>query len=366
MKKKQRNISSFNLSFLDIMFCGFGAVVLLVLIINSNAISDNKKKYADLTSAVNSVKQETKAAELYHRNLQNKLLKKSEQSEKTQIDLQQINTIISELKQKKQFDEEQTLALRHNINALQNDIKKIAENTRIQKQTITSSLRKQGNKVRKYEGQGNRQYLTGLKLGGKRVLILIDSSASMLDETIVNIIVKRNLSDKVKKAAKKWQQAVNSVRWLAANLPASSQLLIISFNKKVQSLTRDQSLGWIKSTNKEQVNSMFNKLLGLVPQQGTNLSKVFSTIRKMALKPDNVILITDGLPTQGKNKSNKSKVSPAERIKLFQEAVKILPSGIPVNTILLPMEGDPMAAVLFWQLAIDSKGSFMTPSRDWP
>jgi hypothetical protein len=46
--------------------------------------------------------------------------------------------------------------------------------------------------------------------------------------------------------------------------------------------------------------------------------------------------------------------------------VKRLPAGLPVNTILLPMEGDPMAASEFWRLAVDTRGSFMCPSKDWP
>ena len=40
----RRPVSSFNISFLDIMFCGFGAVVLLVLIINSNIITNLNPK----------------------------------------------------------------------------------------------------------------------------------------------------------------------------------------------------------------------------------------------------------------------------------------------------------------------------------
>ena len=35
-----------------------------------------------------------------------------------------------------------------------------------------------------FDGEGKRQYLTGLKLGGDRTLILVDASASMLDETM--------------------------------------------------------------------------------------------------------------------------------------------------------------------------------------
>jgi len=43
-----------------------------------------------------------------------------------------------------------------------------------------------------------------------------------------------------------------------------------------------------------------------------------------------------------------------------------LPGGIPVNVLLYPMDGDPEAAGYLWRLAIDTKGSFMTPSEDWP
>ena len=53
-------------------------------------------------------------------------------------------------------------------------------------------------------------------------------------------------------------------------------------------------------------------------------------------------------------------------IKFFEQAIKTLPPRIPVNTLLFPMEGDPMAAVVYWKLAVDTGGSFLTPSSDWP
>jgi len=39
---------------------------------------------------------------------------------------------------------------------------------------------------------------------------------------------------------------------------------------------------------------------------------------------------------------------------------------VPVNVIMFPMEGDPMAAAAFWNLARTSGGAFLSPSRDWP
>ena len=59
-------------------------------------------------------------------------------------------------------------------------------------------------------------------------------------------------------------------------------------------------------------------------------------------------------------------VTPTPRARLFTEATALLPRGIPVNTILLPMEGDPEAASAFWKLAVASRGSFMSPASDWP
>jgi hypothetical protein len=46
--------------------------------------------------------------------------------------------------------------------------------------------------------------------------------------------------------------------------------------------------------------------------------------------------------------------------------VRQLPGKVPVNIILAPMEGDPMAAAEFWQLAMATRGSLLMPSRDWP
>ena len=366
MKKKSRTISSFNMSFLDIMFCGFGAVVLLVLIINSNIISENKEKYKDLTSEVDRVEIEIIAARRHHRYLQDELAQVKGKSDIIQSEIEALESNISEIENETQLNKEQTVAIKEHINRLQSDLKKIDKNNWIKKKKLESQVNNSGNKVRQYEGEGNRQYLTGLKLGGKRVAILLDSSASMLDETIVNVIIKRNYSDEIKRSTKKWQQAVNIAQWLTANLPKNSQVIISKFNETLSPLTKNHKMSWIKSLDHEQMNSMVNNLFSIVPEKGTNLYKAFYAIKKMNIKPDNIILITDGLPTQGVSKPTKSKVSAAERIDLFKQAVKTIPKGIPVNTILLPMEGDPMAASLFWKLAIDTKGSFLTPSRDWP
>ena len=366
MKKTARSIAYFNLSFLDIMFCGFGAVVLLVLIINSHIVTETKAKFKDLTAEVTRVEHEITAAELYKQNIQNKIADKEQEIKTVNHRFEEISRQVEAVQKKESLNQEQSLALKKDIRQLQNDLKKAARQKWKEQQQLDIALNQSGNKVRQYEGEGNRQYLTGLKLGGKRVLILLDSSASMLDESIVNVIVKRNMSRAVKRNSRKWRQAVNTVRWLVANLPADSKLMVLHFNTRAKSLAAKQAMQWLRTTDKAAMQSLFSHLSNLVPQKGTSLYQAFSSINSMASRPDNVILITDGLPTQGRSKPKAAKVTPSERIRLAQEAIKIIPEHIPVNTILLPMEGDPMAAMIYWQLAIDTKGSFMTPSRDWP
>ena len=55
---KRRPVSPFSLSFLDIMFCGFGAVVLLVLILNTDTVRARNETFADLSAEVIRLEQE--------------------------------------------------------------------------------------------------------------------------------------------------------------------------------------------------------------------------------------------------------------------------------------------------------------------
>ena len=59
-------------------------------------------------------------------------------------------------------------------------------------------------------------------------------------------------------------------------------------------------------------------------------------------------------------------MSGKQRLKLYNRALEQLPRGAPVNVILFPMEGDPRAASAYWTLAVATRGSYLSPSRDWP
>ena len=363
--RSRKNLSSFNLSFLDIMFCGFGAVVLLVLIINANTISSRREHHEDLRADVVRVEKEIKVGRDHLVELKNSLQLQEQQVVNTRGRSNEVLALIARVKEELADFRNQTIAKKKHINQLESDLKSLD----LEHRRLGSELKadqEQGTKVRRFEGEGNRQYLTGLKLGGKRVLLLVDASASMLDKTIVNVIRRRNLDDETKRKSAKWQQAKKTVEWLIANLPPESTLQVYGFNTEPFSLLPENEGRWTAATDTQTVGKIITELNRRVPEKGTSLENAFSVVKSLRPKPDNILLITDGLPTQGRRKPSNSTVSGKQRLKYFEQAVKTLPPGIPVNTLLFPMEGDPMAAVLYWKLAVDTGGSFLTPSRDWP
>ena len=363
--RRRKSLSPFNLSFLDIMFCGFGAVVLLVLVINADTLRSRKAQHEDLRAEVMRQELEVAAGEKYLVELKNsfeatdeKLVVARGRSAEVLAQIRKITEELADLRN-------QTLASKQHVNELQSDLRSLdKEHRRLGAEQQADQER--GRKIRRFEGEGNRQYLTGLKLGGKRVLLLLDVSASMLDQTIVNVIRRRNMDDAIKKTSPKWQQALKTMEWLIANLPPNSSLQVYGFNTEAFPLLPETAGKWVASTDSETVAGMVTAMNRQIPGQGTSLANGFKTAAAMLPIPDNILLITDGLPTRGTGKSRQTVVTGEQRVKFFERAVKLLPKNIPVNTILFPMEGDPMAAVLFWKLAVDTHGSFLTPTSDWP
>lgn len=360
--KRRREVSVFGLSFLDVMFCGFGSVILLVMIINSETLAQRREVHQDLRGEVKRLEREVRVGEDYLVEIRSTLNLVNQQSAtaqgRTREVLQEVNKVRLELTTLTQ----QTQAQIEHVDQLKSDLKRTEANR--QKLASEQELaERQGRNVRKFIGEGDRQYLTGLKIGGSRILILVDASASMLDETIVNILRLRNLPGNTRRKAKKWQRAVQTVEWLLSQLPANSRFQLQVFDTDSRSLYGGGE--WLQpvARNLDQVVAELNQV---VPAGGTSLFNAFASIKNFKPKPDNVILITDGLPTQGKSQHSAGRVTGKQRLVYFKQAAERLPKNVPVNTILFPIEGDPYAASEFWKLAVSSGGSFMSPSKDWP
>ena len=361
----RRKVTPFSLSFLDIMFCGFGAVVLLVLILNHDTVKTRKEVFTDLRAETVRLEKEVLVGEQDLVEARNSLQATEKEIVLMQGQSERVINTIKDLEIEIAQMSRETLANREHINQLSTDLKSLDEQKK-RLGAVAPADRDAGEKVREFKGEGDRQYLTGLKMGGERILILMDASASMLDETIINIIRRRNMSEASRKNAPKWQRALKTADWLVSNLPATSQFQLYTFNTAAKPALAGSDGKWLQASARTDVDGAVNALRELAPAGGTSLYHAFSVVKALQPRPDNILLITDGLPTQGRSKPLSTTVSSDKRLDHFEKAVRSLDAKIPVNTILLPMEGDAWAAAAFWQLAIQSNGSFLTPSRDWP
>lgn len=358
MARNRQPFSTFSLSFLDIMSCGFGAIVLLFIIIRHDADVQIEVVTQDRSAEVKLLEEDITHGQEQLVRVRNSIAALDQELVETQGAARRIDERI-ELARRQLLELDQSSP--QDVDSLELELASLRQRL----ETLQAEA-ESGDDMQRFLGQGQRQYLTGLKLGGARVLILVDSSASMLDHTLVNIIRRRNMSDDVKRSSPKWQRTVNTVRWLTAQLPAHSTFQIYAFNTGYQSMVNDSEGHWLSLADAANLETAMTNLQSVVPEGGTSLENVFLSIQNFEQLPDNIYLITDGLPTQGREAPRRGTISGRERERLFVSAVDNLPAGIPVNIILMPMEGDPMAAASFWKLAQATNGAFLTPSEDWP
>jgi hypothetical protein len=362
---KRRSLNIFSLSFIDCICCGLGAIILLFIIVNARSAVRRDQVTQDLTSEVNQLEREVLEGRKQMVDLRNALEATEQETLRIQGSTRQIIPVLEKRQIEIAHYQDKTLAQREHANKLKTDVRSLDED--VQRLKAGSQAEDDyGAKVRSFAGEGNRQYLTDLQVGGGHTLILLDASASMLDSSIVGIIRRRNLPEPQKRKSPKWRKALATVDWLTAQLPPGSRYQIIVFNESARPLLPGTEGRWLKTSDGAQLNEAIDRLYNLVPEKGTSLAKAFELLRSMRPAPENVFLITDGLPTLGTDEPWFKKVSGEKRLHLFNLAVKMLPDKVPVNVILFPLEGDPAAASAYWQLAALTRGAYFCPSPDWP
>jgi len=275
MKAHRRTITPFNLSFLDIMFCGFGAVVLLVLILNADTVQTRQQHHLDLQSQVarlgelaNSAGQDLALRRSELDALEKEIREKEVAAEKVVAHRQQRLTALRRTGQEIRTNSEQLEMLKSELLNLER------ENVRLD----AEKSKARGQRVRQFVGEGDRQYLTGLKLGGRYTLVLLDDSASMLDESLVNIIRLRNMDQGVKRRAEKWQRALASVEWLLSNLAPGSRYQLFRFNTTAGAVLRGSDKRWLETSDGDQLERVVESLRRLVPTGGTSLYRAFNAV----------------------------------------------------------------------------------------
>jgi hypothetical protein len=336
------------------MSCGLGAIILVLMLVKHDVahVSDERER---LTSDL-------------------------ERLQKTEEDLSA--KVVSALRAKASTTG-QVEALESEISRVQDEINKKQKEITARrseeeslKKTIETIEVKDNTDLVQSQQVGEENYLIGLRVEGKRIAILIDSSASMTDTALIDIIRRKNQGEATKVAGPKWQRTRRVMQWLVARLPQDTVVSVVTFNDTATTLGKAGGTSGGDATGLGRLVADFNKI---VPTGPTNLAAGLKAVA--AHKPTDIYLVTDGLPTAGNSGyrslnpfsgcsalwGGAASISGECRGRLFAHTINN--SGlnkIRTNVILLPMEGDPEAAAFYWRWTAQTNGLMISPAVSWP
>lgn len=288
----RRKTEVFSMSFLDCITCAFGSVVLVYTLINAQGGLRRMSESQSLDAEVSKLEEQVLEGYQHLVMLRNSLI----ETDADRVRTEGLGTRVLEETERLKIEladaEKETLSRREAIERLKADLKSLEEGTR-RLEGATRDASATGTRVRGFVGTGDRQYLTGLKVGGERILILVDVSASMLDETVVNVLRMRNMSDTRKLMSEKWRRTLSTVDWLAAQLPLESQFQLYAFNTKAWALSPGSDGKWLKTNDPNALTEALQELRKQLPKDGTSLENAFVAMNALTPRPDNVIMLTE-------------------------------------------------------------------------
>ena len=158
-RRSGRRFNVFSLSFLDVMSCGFGAVVLVFLIINHRIEDTTKEIDRDLLSESRKLDFQIEEGEKNLVDLQERLQaakKRVADANRELIALIEDRDVrleeIEELDAKSSAEQESIERLQSDVETREEDVKQLQE----EEEAFG------GTRLREIKGEGDRQYLTGL------------------------------------------------------------------------------------------------------------------------------------------------------------------------------------------------------------
>ena len=329
-------LNAFGLSFLDVMSCGLGAAVLIFLLVDYRLTEAAEQPLEERIAAADA---QTRA---HHR-----------QAKKLKRELRELTA-------------RRTAAARARAELPAElpqgaDAAALIERLREREREVAEA--RAGRQLLERKREARRQYAAGFRVEGRRILVLVDRSASMTDRRIAVAVRNKYLPDQQqRRETVKWRWTLSILEWLLAHLPEDAQYQVLGYADEAHPALGG---GWLEAADGGTMEQVREAVHRWVPDGGTRLDQALAAARKMSPAPDAVYLLTDGLPTRGKSWFKRAKVSAAKRQEFFEEAVAGA-HGPAHHVILLPLEGDPNAAGLYWRFAMRTGGQFLAPAEDWP
>ena len=363
----------FGLAFLDVLCCGLGSAVLLLLIVKHGPADADTMDQAYVDAQTRSVEERIAATESHRDGLLSRL---AEQERVLARDTAVLETLSAQQKAQ---------AARYGglLDQLRSERATLRENA-----ANLQALRSAVAEPEEIESQPYGRQLTGINVAEDRVAIFLDRSASMLHPSLVEIVRLRVSAPALKRSAAKWAAAREAARWAYRQLPDGTRFQFFTYAGDLQDIagatpqTR-QRISWqVKGNPGADAKAVDAALTRAMPDGPTNLKQVFETAAKLVPRPRQLLILTDGYPTEPGNRRLGSLrgcpaprrgatpvLSPRCREAVYLDAVEVVNkrlAGVPIDVILFPLEGDANAVRGYWLLSALSGGRMLTPARGWP
>ena len=363
----------FGLSFLDVLSCGLGAAVLLLLVL--------KHGVADV--AMDSTRDVAARHARIQQQLDDKLAEKAAFEAELLVSQSQLYEAVEK---REALTEEQ----KNNRQELMNQLSELSQartDLETARETVTDlQAQREAQLVAAEETEevaGQTGQLGGIRVQSDGVVILLDRSASMLDHSLVEIVRLRSAHAHYRNTAPKWVTARNTVGWAFKHISEGGTFQVLSFSESVSDLSGTaivpgSTITWLKRGDPGNTfRELQQSIQKTVADGPTNLEAAFEFVSTLTPKPKQVILITDGLPTVPgsarlrsiRGCSSPARLSPECRARIFNRAVSLFEREFPrteINIILLPLEGDAGAMRKYWTFASNTGGRVLAPAPNWP
>jgi hypothetical protein len=336
--RRKRSFSTFNLSFLDIMSCGFGAVVLVFLIIDHSIEVESRELNVDLLSEVSLLEEDIRvgrrtwwpcATPSNETDLE--IVETQGRATRVSEEVEEYEALVAALVPDGLSEDEAIEQLKAEVQSLEEEVKELRQ----------AAEEQSGKSARSFVGDGNRQYLTGMNLGGRNIAILLDVSASMLaDKPGEHHPPAQHGRGSCSAAPKVDPRPEHG--GLAHGAAARGQRIPGHHLQHAgpHGATRHRGQ-WLEVADQAQLEKVSRRPARTDPRRRHQPRE------RLPLPADPVTGAGQHLPDHrrtadaGRGAPRGSKVSGNQRQRLFRQAVRQLPAGVPVNIILAPMEGDP-------------------------
>ena len=371
---RRQSIVAFGLSFLDVLCCGLGAAVLLLLVVKHG------ETVAEIDAAGFLIEHVTAIQEL----IATKSEQKTELKRVADETQHQIVALTAQDDARSSISRLQSTRLTELLSEVQQQ--RVALNSA--RQALAANAAKHQRVAEEAQQIASQQHLTGLMVNSDRVVVLLDSSASMLSSNLVEIIRLRASNPQIQLRAEKWVSARGAVKWVIEHLPVGASYQILSYSDVVRDslgepVTSSQSPQWQTKQDAASARTHADSLLNdLAPKGATDLRTALAAVADITPTPAQVIVITDGYPTlSGKSALNRLRgcprvrsgqvplISPRCRKSIFDHALRVNRRdlrGIRIDIVLYPLEGDSNAVLGYWELANRYGGRLLSPVPGWP